>query len=257
MSARRCCARGSNATASRNPCDCPVGTGATPPTMSSGSGRSFVTEMPACRWRRPSPGSWRGPIGPSRRSSPVCAGAGPSWRATSCRSGRCWPSAAPSRTSAVRRPSGPCSSAASNGSASIATVRPAGGSSLERRRPPTCSPTSGAIVCAGGARPSWPSRTTPRCCGNGPWCAMHPTPQPCLAGFERPGRRDGAPRSFEAVWSVNPAVVRDAAGIGAALARRRDLTVELPVRGQPATDVSSMMRRATALTNRIVAYLDV
>jgi hypothetical protein len=79
----------------------------------------------------------------------------------------------------------------------------------------------------------------------------------CLAGFERPGRRQGAPRSFEAVWSVNPAVVRDAAGIGAALARRRDLTVELPVSGPPATDVSSMMRRATAVTNRIVAYLDV
>ena len=87
--------------------------------------------------------------------------------------------------------------------------------------PPTSSPTSGAIVCAGGARPSWLSRTMPRCCGNGPWCAMHLTPRPCLAGFERPGRRDGAPRSFEAVWSVNPAVVRDAAGIGAALARRR------------------------------------
>jgi DICT domain-containing protein len=79
----------------------------------------------------------------------------------------------------------------------------------------------------------------------------------CLAGFERPGPRDGTPRSFEAVWSVNPDVVRDAAGLGAALARRRDLTVELPERGHPATDASSMVRRATALTNRIVAYLDV
>ena len=53
------------------------------------------------------PGCWRGPIGPSRRSSPVCAGAGPTCRCTCCRSGRCWPSAGPSRTSAARRPSGP------------------------------------------------------------------------------------------------------------------------------------------------------
>jgi DICT domain-containing protein len=79
----------------------------------------------------------------------------------------------------------------------------------------------------------------------------------CLAGFERPGGGDGAPRTFEAVWSVNPDVVRDAAGIGAALAGRRDSRVELPVSPHPSADVSSMLRRTTALTNRIVAYLDV
>jgi DICT domain-containing protein len=78
----------------------------------------------------------------------------------------------------------------------------------------------------------------------------------CLAGFEKPGGRRGGPRRFEAVWSVDPAVVRDAADIGAGLARRSNSTVEVALSGRPPTDFSATLRRATAVTNRIVAYLD-
>jgi DICT domain-containing protein len=78
----------------------------------------------------------------------------------------------------------------------------------------------------------------------------------CLAGFERPGRRRGEPRRFEAVWSVSPTVVRDATTIAAALARSRDPHVQAPLTAQPATDFAATLRRATAVTNRIVAYLD-
>lgn len=83
-----------------------------------------------------------------------------------------------------------------------------------------------------------------------------PNAAACLAGFERPGRRQGAGRQFEALWSVDPAIVRDAARIGAALAERGDRTVEIPLSGQPATDLEATLRRATAVTNRAVAYLD-
>ena len=67
----------------------------------------------------------------------------------------------------------------------------------------------------------------------------------------------GEPRQFEAVWSVSPAVVRDdAANIATALARGRDPQVEPPVTAQPSSDLAATLRRATAVTNRIVAYLD-
>jgi DNA-binding transcriptional MerR regulator len=78
----------------------------------------------------------------------------------------------------------------------------------------------------------------------------------CLAGFERPGRRRGESPQFEAVWSVSPNVVRDAANIAAALARSRDPRVSPPFNAQPSTDQAATLRRATAVTNRIVAYLD-
>ncbi|HEX8804344.1 MAG TPA: DICT sensory domain-containing protein, partial [Acidimicrobiales bacterium] len=83
----------------------------------------------------------------------------------------------------------------------------------------------------------------------------------CLTGWERPGQghlADGD-RLFEAVWSVEPAVVRRAAHIGLGLARRHapdltglsdELADDLPLDGTVA------VRRATALTNRVVAYLE-
>ncbi len=76
----------------------------------------------------------------------------------------------------------------------------------------------------------------------------------CLAGVERPG--DDRPRRFEAVWSVDPLVVRDAASIGVGLARRPDGTLRIALADQPTPDYGQMLDRATALTNRIVAYLD-
>ena len=79
----------------------------------------------------------------------------------------------------------------------------------------------------------------------------------CLVGWETPDR-DGD-RVFEAVWTMDAAVVRRAAQVGAALAARsapewserllailadRPLAVEAPTPG------------LTALTNRMIGYLD-
>jgi MerR family transcriptional regulator, light-induced transcriptional regulator len=79
----------------------------------------------------------------------------------------------------------------------------------------------------------------------------------CLVGWEKP--EPGAERIFEAVWTMEPAVVRRAAQVGASLAAReapdwserllerladRPLAVESPAPG------------LTALTNRMLTYLD-
>ena len=79
----------------------------------------------------------------------------------------------------------------------------------------------------------------------------------CLVGWETPSR--SGERVFEAVWTMDAAVVRRAAQVGAALAARtapewserllailadRPLAVEAPVPG------------LTALTNRMIGYLD-
>lgn len=70
-----------------------------------------------------------------------------------------------------------------------------------------------------------------------------------LAGWERPDGR------FEALWTVEPAAVRTATDVGRMLARRRG--VELP---EPpallALDAPAALRRAVAITNRVVANLD-
>jgi DICT domain-containing protein len=84
-----------------------------------------------------------------------------------------------------------------------------------------------------------------------------PNAAACLAGFEQPGQRGvDAARRFEAVWSVDPVIVRDAAEIGAALAAQRTRPVTVPLSGRPSTDLAASLRRATAITNRIVAELD-
>ena len=79
----------------------------------------------------------------------------------------------------------------------------------------------------------------------------------CLVGWETPERN--GERVFEAVWTMDAAVVRRAAQVGAALAARsapawserllamladRPLAVESPAPG------------LTALTNRMIGYLD-
>ena len=87
-----------------------------------------------------------------------------------------------------------------------------------------------------------------------------------LTGWERPGQ-EGVPenrRMFEAVWSAEPALVRRATQVGVALAHRRapglagldgidDLLADHP---DASVDPTEVVHRATALTNRIVAYLD-
>lgn len=75
-----------------------------------------------------------------------------------------------------------------------------------------------------------------------------------LVGWEHPAH---GPRRFEAVWSADPIVVRDAATVALAVAAEHVPSIA----GIPATlptvddDPVAALRRATALTNRIVAGL--
>ena len=82
----------------------------------------------------------------------------------------------------------------------------------------------------------------------------------CLVAVERPGQgADGArERTFEAVWSVDPQVVRDASRIAGALADElrpgwRD--ADLPAQPDP-PGASEDLYRATLLFDRMVAYID-
>ena len=80
----------------------------------------------------------------------------------------------------------------------------------------------------------------------------------CLAGWERPGTEPGGRRVFEILWSVEPQVVRLAARIGVELAASQWPQVKELVPDwlsqSPVADDSSM-ERATAVTNRILAYV--
>ena len=84
----------------------------------------------------------------------------------------------------------------------------------------------------------------------------------CLAGWERPPLEDEvtADRPFEAVWSVEPTVARHAARLALRLAAAHAPGLAFPDGarlGHPSPlDPSAVARRATALTNRIVTYLD-
>ena len=85
----------------------------------------------------------------------------------------------------------------------------------------------------------------------------------CLLGVEQPGQPSGRPRTFEAIWTAEPDAVRLATRTGLGLARsaRPDLVAaaeqalgpdpDRPTRAE-AVDAA---RRATALTNRVIAYL--
>jgi len=98
------------------------------------------------------------------------------------------------------------------------------------------------------------------------WAVVCDTPEggACLAGRERPGQHgvDDRARLFEALWSVEPDVVRAAVGIatGIALRHRPDLDLHLEVGPSSGAAAGATgdeeMRRATALTNRIVAYTE-
>lgn len=83
----------------------------------------------------------------------------------------------------------------------------------------------------------------------------------CVVGWERPGQADRADRlrEFETLWSVDPAVVRDAARVCAGLAEEYggesfplwDALQDTP---PPATDET---RRASRVFDRLLAYLSV
>ena len=71
-----------------------------------------------------------------------------------------------------------------------------------------------------------------------------------LAGWER---ADG---QFEAVWSLEPDVVRLATQLGRQLAARHAPRLTLPPEPRERLDQSAGLHRATAVTNRAIAYLD-
>jgi DICT domain-containing protein len=88
-----------------------------------------------------------------------------------------------------------------------------------------------------------------------------PTGGACLVGTERPGqgRRADRDRAFEAVWTVDPDVVREAARVAIGIASRAapDVGERVGARlaSRPVTSLDAVLR-ATALTNRIVANLE-
>lgn len=84
----------------------------------------------------------------------------------------------------------------------------------------------------------------------------------CLVGREPPSSsvdERSARRRFEAVWSVEPQVVRDATRVFAALAAR--VTGRLPeevatrIEAQPAAPADTQLRLAAAIANRALFYL--
>lgn len=82
----------------------------------------------------------------------------------------------------------------------------------------------------------------------------------CLVGWEPPGPRPaGVPRTFEAIWSVEPDAVRQAALVCARLAERLggdDFDgVSRRLQAAPTPVLSDQLRLATALTNRALSSL--
>jgi DICT domain-containing protein len=83
----------------------------------------------------------------------------------------------------------------------------------------------------------------------------------CLVGWERPGQpaTPDAQRRFEAIWSADPAVVRDAARCCAGLVDALRAGLE-PLTWPGLTDApapgSADLRRASHLVNRMIGYLE-
>jgi DICT domain-containing protein len=78
----------------------------------------------------------------------------------------------------------------------------------------------------------------------------------CLAGVQLP---DADERSFEVLWTTEPIVVRDVARVAAGIARTREPALDAIVRAPlqaPAVTRYDSVRTTTALTNRVVAYMD-
>jgi DICT domain-containing protein len=83
----------------------------------------------------------------------------------------------------------------------------------------------------------------------------------CMVAVERPGQeavRDSR-RRFEALWTVDPRVVRNAARVAAALAdeyRPGWRTRELTLLADEPPGASADLRRASGLLNRTMGYLE-
>src|SRR3954447_1839675 len=88
-----------------------------------------------------------------------------------------------------------------------------------------------------------------------------PTFSACLVGIEQVDTNPSSarPRQFEALWSVEPLAVREAARTGFAIASDLFPGVPTDVRErlqQPVRATYNSLRVATAVTNRIVAYME-
>jgi DICT domain-containing protein len=86
-----------------------------------------------------------------------------------------------------------------------------------------------------------------------------PTFAACLAGWERTEGRPDAGRRFEAIWTVEPRLVRHASRACVELVRKTspELAEAIGARleAQPIRG-SDDLRNATIVTNRVVGYLD-
>lgn len=86
-----------------------------------------------------------------------------------------------------------------------------------------------------------------------------PTFTACLAGWERAKGRSDAGRRFEAIWTVEPKLVRHASRACIKLVRQSspELAEAIGARleAQPIRG-GDELRNATILTNRVVGYLD-
>ena len=142
--------------------------------------------------------------------------------------------------------------------ATTAPSSTATGGSRGSRMPWACSPTSTRRASSAEDEPA-EIRIGPTDALGHEWAVVIDAPgyAACLIGWETPVR--GEDRIFEAVWTMDAAVVRRAAQVGATLAARhapewserliglladRPLAVESPTPG------------LTALTNRMIGYLD-
>lgn len=84
-----------------------------------------------------------------------------------------------------------------------------------------------------------------------------PTSAACLAGRELPGQAHGSDRLFEALWTVEPEVVRDAARIAAELARggaeRLASGILARLEAMPLAPLEGQLRLSTAITARALS----
>jgi hypothetical protein len=83
----------------------------------------------------------------------------------------------------------------------------------------------------------------------------------CLAAWELPGQTTVADRDriFEAVWTIEPQAVRDAARVCAQVARSAGVNEAAPLLYELAEDPVPRaldVAGATVLFNRVVAYVD-
>jgi len=78
----------------------------------------------------------------------------------------------------------------------------------------------------------------------------------CVVGLERLGGRRTSNRWFEAIWSVDPVVVRSATEIAATLAGPAGVELRTSAAQTAAHRPTDIWNRVAALTNRIVSDLD-